>query len=66
MTLRIKARAERGGTHPFRIEVTSTDEGTRLVSEGTTRFFSEANRPGPAASTARKPSPFLPSGTIQR
>ncbi|MDX1945600.1 MAG: CARDB domain-containing protein [Pirellulaceae bacterium] len=66
VTLRIKARADRGGTHQFRVEVTSIDAGTRLVTEGSTRFFSEASRGSPAANTARKPSQFIPSGTIQR
>jgi hypothetical protein len=51
------------------VEVTAADDDTRLVSEGTTRFFSETGRVGPAASTAKKPilvpTPGLPR-TIQR
>jgi uncharacterized repeat protein (TIGR01451 family) len=54
-TLRIKAKAERAGTHQFRVEVTTTDGDARLVSEGTTRFFADSGRGG-AATTARKPS----------
>jgi Domain of unknown function DUF11 len=56
VTLRVKARAERAGNHPFRVEVTSADADARLVSEGTTRFFSETGRGGAAATTAKKPS----------
>jgi hypothetical protein len=36
--------------------VTSAGDDTRLVSEGTTRFFSEAGRASSAARTADKPS----------
>jgi len=55
-TLRVKAKAQQAGTHQYRIEVTTTDGDARLVSEGTTRFFTDAGRGGSAASTARKPS----------
>lgn len=60
ITLRVKAQAQSAGTHQFRVEVTSTDGDTRLVSEGTTRFFSETGRGGAAATTAKKPS-LLPA-----
>ena len=56
VTLRIKAKSLSAGTHQFRVEVTAADADTRLVSEGTTRFFSESSRVGPAASTAKKPA----------
>src|SRR5688572_8624753 len=55
VTIRVKARADRGGTHQFRVEVTSED-GARLVSEGTTRFFADSGRGGAAATTARQPT----------
>ena len=60
VTLRVKAQAKQAGTHQFRVEVTSTDGDARLVSEGTTRFFSETGRGGAAATTAKKPS-LLPA-----
>jgi hypothetical protein len=63
VTLRVRAKALKAGTHQFRVEVTSSDDGTRLVSEGTTRFFSETGRTNAAASTARQP---IEAGTIQR
>lgn len=63
ITLRIKAKAAGAGTHQFRVEVTGADADTRLVSEGTTRFFSETGRASTAARTAQKPSPLpMPSG----
>ena len=68
VTLRIRARPQAAGTHQFRVEVTAADDDTRLVSEGTTRFFSETGRMGAAASTARKQQGLIPApaGTIQR
>ena len=42
-TFRIKAKAEAPGNHVFRVEVRSDPIGTRLVREGTTRFFSTSN-----------------------
>jgi hypothetical protein len=66
VTLRIKAKPQSAGTHQFRVEVTAADGDTRLVSEGTTRFFSETGRTGPAASTARKPTLVPTPGSLQR
>jgi uncharacterized repeat protein (TIGR01451 family) len=67
VTLRIKAKSAAAGTHQFRVEVSSADADIRLVSEGTTRFFSETGRLGPAASTAKKPGLVpAPAGTLQR
>jgi len=63
VTLRVRAKGQKVGTHQFRIEVTSSDGDTRLVSEGTTRFFSETGRTGAAATTARNPAEPRP---IQR
>jgi hypothetical protein len=65
VTMRVKARADRGGNHQFRIEVVSNESETRLVSEGTTRFFAESGR-GSAASTAKKPTLVPQGGTYQR
>jgi acyl-CoA thioesterase FadM len=62
-TVRVKAKAHQAGSHHFRVEVTSADGDARLVSEGTTRFFVETDRGGPAASTARKPS-LLPTPSV--
>jgi uncharacterized repeat protein (TIGR01451 family) len=53
VTIKVKARADRSGSHQFRVEVVSDQAEARLVSEGTTRFFAER---GAAATTARKPS----------
>ncbi len=54
VSIKVKARADRSGSHQFRVEVVSAQAEARLVSEGTTRFFAESA--GAAASTARKPS----------
>lgn len=52
-TMRIKAQANQAGAHHFRIEVTTADDDSHLVSEGTTRFFADGGR-GSATSTARR------------
>jgi hypothetical protein len=69
VTLRVKAKAQQAGTHQFRVEVTSSDGDARLVSEGTTRFFSESGGTSTAARTATRPTlvptPAMP-GTLQR
>lgn len=59
-TMRIKAQANQAGAHHFRIEVTTTDDDSRLVSEGTTRFFADGGR-GAAASTARRSGTSIPT-----
>jgi hypothetical protein len=68
VTLRVKAKAQNAGNHQFRIEVSTADGNARLVSEGTTRFFSESGGLGPAATTAKKPGllPAPAGGTLQR
>ena len=66
VTMKVKARASQGGTHQFRVEVTSDQTQSRLVSEGTTRFFSESGRLGAAASTAKKPTLLPQGGSLQR
>lgn len=68
VTLRVKATAQQAGSHQFRIEVTSAEGDSRLVSEGTTRFFVEGGRPSAAATTAKRGSlvPSSTGGTLQR
>lgn len=63
VTFQVKAAADRAGTHPFRVEVTSSDNETRLVTEGTSRFFAGSDRSGAAARTAREPS-LLPEASV--
>lgn len=63
VTFRVKAAADRAGTHQFRVEVTTSDNDTRLVTEGTSRFFAEGDRASAAARTARKPS-LLPQSNV--
>jgi hypothetical protein len=60
----VKAQAGKEGSHRFRVEVVSADNDTRLVSEGTTRFFTDARGPASsaAARTATKPK-VVPSPT---
>jgi hypothetical protein len=65
VTIKVKARADKSGTHQFRVEVTSDESETRLVTEGTTKFFADAGRTS-AASTARKPTLVPQGGTFQR
>jgi uncharacterized membrane protein len=58
VVVHVKAKAGKEGAHRFRVEVISTDNDTRLVSEGTTRFFTDTRAAGPsspAARTATKP-----------
>jgi uncharacterized repeat protein (TIGR01451 family) len=64
--LKIKAKADRAGSHVFRAEVRCTDPETRLASEQTTRFFgSGASVTNPAANTVKSEAPsggsFVPS-----
>jgi uncharacterized repeat protein (TIGR01451 family) len=77
LTLKIKARAARAGSHLFRAEVKCADPETKLVSEGTTRYYggdSLVKRPAAAGGTPtpadrRIEAPHIgsrPSGTIQR
>jgi len=54
VTLRVKAKAAKTGTHRYRVEVTSGEEDARLVSEGTSRFF-DSHGSNAAARTAKKP-----------
>ena len=59
VTVKIKARADRGGTLQFRVEVTGDAGELRLVSEGASRFFADsaAARRAPAAASPVAPTP---------
>jgi uncharacterized repeat protein (TIGR01451 family) len=63
-TMKIKAQANQAGAHHFRVEVTTADDDSRLVSEGTTRFFADGGR-GAAASTARRSGTSIPTTTVR-
>ncbi len=65
VTIRVQARAGRGGTHQFRVEVNSEESEMRLVSEGTTKFFADSGRPSAAGSTVKKPA-AAPQSIYQR
>jgi uncharacterized repeat protein (TIGR01451 family) len=54
VALKVRAKADKAGAHQFRVEVTSSD-GARLVTEGTSRFFSETR-----ASSATAPADVPP------
>jgi uncharacterized repeat protein (TIGR01451 family) len=69
VVVHVKARADKVGAHRFRVEVVSTDNDTRLVSEGTSRFFADGRTTtnSPAARTATKPNLLpTPAGNLQR
>jgi len=52
--LKVKARADKAGSHLFRAEVVCKTLGTKLVSEETTRFYGEATAASePAEKTDR-------------
>jgi uncharacterized repeat protein (TIGR01451 family) len=53
MTLKVKARAQKSGTHLFRAEVKCGEPETKLVAEETTRFFGS----GTAATSSGTPTP---------
>jgi hypothetical protein len=56
IAFKVKARGESAGNHLFRVEVFCTEPETRLVSEGTTRFFVDNTGNGPRL--GRKPGGF--------
>ncbi len=57
VVVHVRAKAGKEGSHRYRVEVVSTDNDTRLVSEGTSRFFTDARSSSinAAARTATKP-----------
>ncbi len=60
MMLKIKAKADSPGSHVFRVEVRSDPAGTRLVREGTTRFYGSGSLPAqttPAAPDSKSATP---------
>lgn len=61
VTLRITARAEKEGSLIFRTEVKCADPETRLVCEGTTRFFG-GDAPAHTASSAVPAAPIKKAG----
>jgi len=76
VTLKIKARASRGGNHVFRAEVKCPEPETKLVCEGTTRYYgadavvkrpTPGGVPTPAAGGSETPLLGVRrAGTIQR
>jgi uncharacterized repeat protein (TIGR01451 family) len=65
LNVKIKARAESAGNHLYRVEVFAGEPETRLVSEGTTRFFADSGRGG-AGRNVRKPTGTPTPGAIRR
>jgi uncharacterized repeat protein (TIGR01451 family) len=53
LTLKVKARAQKSGTHLFRAEVKCGEPETKLVAEETTRFYGSAT----AATPSGTPTP---------
>lgn len=53
VVVHVRAKAGKEGSHRFRVEVVSADNDTRLVSEGTSRFFTDARGAGAASAAAR-------------
>jgi uncharacterized repeat protein (TIGR01451 family) len=53
LTLKVNAKAEAAGSHVFRVEVRSEPAGSRLVREGTTRFYGNATASPPATTTSK-------------
>lgn len=62
--LKVKAKAETAGNHLYRIEVRSEPAGTRVVREGTTRFYSSSG-PGPNEAIARPSGPAAASDDVR-
>lgn len=64
IVLKVTARAETSGNHVFRTEVKCSDPETRLVFEGTTKFFGDAaQRPATRSAVpeiGRRPVPAQP------
>lgn len=65
LSVKIKARAESAGNHLYRVEVFAGEPETRLVSEGTTRFFADSGRGG-AGRNVRKPTPAPAPAPVRR
>jgi uncharacterized repeat protein (TIGR01451 family) len=69
LVLKVTARAEEAGAHPMRTEVRCKAQGTRLVSEETTRFYRGGRRtsgadpspPGDVRTADRSDWPASPS-----
>ncbi len=65
VVVHVKAKAVKEGSHRFRVEVVSTDNDTRLVSEGTSRFFTDTRGPANSAATRTATKPKLAPQPIQ-
>ena len=65
LSVKIKARGESAGNHLYRVEVFAGEPETRLVSEGTTRFFADSGRSG-AGRNVRKPTGAPTPGSVRR
>ena len=65
VVVHVKAKATKEGSHRFRVEVVSTDNDTRLVSEGTSRFFTDARSPANSAAARTATKPKLAPSPIQ-
>ncbi|MBM4005859.1 MAG: DUF11 domain-containing protein [Planctomycetes bacterium] len=57
VVLKVRAKGEREGSHLFRVEVKCDEPETRLVSEGTTRFYGDEGEPSGSSKIGRKPDP---------
>ena len=70
VVVHVRAKAGKEGSHRFRVEVVSADNDTRLVSEGTSRFFTDARgaaAQNAAARTATNPKLApIPTQNLQR
>jgi uncharacterized repeat protein (TIGR01451 family) len=68
LVLRIKAKAEKPGTHVFRAEAVCSAAGTKLATEETTLYFGDSDHS--AAKTAAKPGEAAghsgDAGAVQR
>lgn len=61
----VRAKAGKEGSHRYRVEVVSTDNDTRLVSEGTSRFFTDARSSATSAAARTATKPRLVPSPIQ-
>lgn len=61
----VRAKAGKEGSHRYRVEVVSTDNDTRLVSEGTSRFFTDARNSATSAAARTATKPKLTPSPIQ-
>jgi hypothetical protein len=65
VVVHVRAKAGKEGSHRYRVEVVSTDNDTRLVSEGTSRFFTDARNSASSAAARTATKPKLTPSPIQ-